>query len=78
MESRKAFILGGTGQIGRAIAETLIKAGWHVTLAHRGTRAAPMNLLELGAAVVTLDRDTPGALARALGSGADALIDVTA
>jgi uncharacterized protein YbjT (DUF2867 family) len=39
--TRKAFILGGTGQIGRAIAERLILAGWHVTLAHRGTQPAP-------------------------------------
>jgi nucleoside-diphosphate-sugar epimerase len=31
--TRKAFILGGTGQIGRAVAERLILAGWRVTLA---------------------------------------------
>jgi nucleoside-diphosphate-sugar epimerase len=76
--TRKAFILGGTGQIGRAIAETLIVTGWRVTLAHRGTQPAPLDLLKRGAAVVTVNREGPGALARALDSGADALIDVTA
>jgi nucleoside-diphosphate-sugar epimerase len=75
---RHAFILGGTGQIGRAVTENLLGSGWRVTVAHRGARALPEALIEGGASVVTLDRETPGELARALGAGADALIDVTA
>jgi len=74
----QAFIVGGTGQIGQAIARTLIEAGWRVTVAHRGRRSVPTDLLERGVSVVALDRDAPGALAAALGSGADALIDVAA
>ena len=73
-----AFLLGGTGQIGRATAAHLIDAGWTVTIAHRGLRPPPLALLERGAIEVTFDRDEPGALARALGSGADALVDALA
>jgi len=76
--ARHAFIVGGAGQIGRATAKTLSQSGWRVTIAHRGARPVPIDLLEEGVSVVTLDRDAPGALHRALGSGADALIDVTA
>jgi uncharacterized protein YbjT (DUF2867 family) len=66
-----AFLLGGTGQIARATAAHLIDAGWTVTIAHRGLRPPPLTLLERGAIEVTLDRDEPGALARALGPGAE-------
>ncbi len=76
--SRHAFILGGTGQIGRAVAENLLAAGWDVTVSHRGNRLVPAELPERGAKVVVLDRDTPGDLARALAGGADALIDTVA
>jgi nucleoside-diphosphate-sugar epimerase len=73
-----AFILGGSGQIGIATASHLLDTGWTVTIAHRGLRPLPADLLKRGANVVTLDRDQPGALARRLSSGADAVIDVVA
>ena len=76
--SRHAFILGGTGQIGRAVAGDLLAAGWNVTVSHRGVRPPPEKLVERGARTVVLDRDNPGDLARALGAGADALIDTIA
>jgi hypothetical protein len=38
----------------------------------------PSDLIERGAKVVIFDRETPGELARALSSGADALIDTIA
>lgn len=76
--SRRAFILGGTGQIGRAVAGDLLAAGWNVTVSHRGTHPPPEQLIEWGARIAVLDRRNPGDLARALGSGADALIDTTA
>jgi len=60
------------------MADNLLEAGWQVTIAHRGSRPAPDHLLERGSKAVQLDRETPGELARALGSGVDALIDVTA
>ncbi|TCS15345.1 NAD-dependent epimerase/dehydratase family protein [Caulobacter sp. BK020] len=76
--SRHALILGGTGQIGRAVAENLLGHGWAVSIASRGLRPLPDALNRRGAKAVLLDRDTPGELTRALRSGADALIDVTA
>lgn len=75
---RHAFILGGTGQIGRAIAVELIEQGWRVTVAHRGIHSLPSNLSERGVEVVFLDREKPGELAWAVRSGADALIDTVA
>ena len=51
-----AFIVDGTGQIGRATAACLIDSGWSVTLAHRGLRSPPSALIERGAKVVRLDR----------------------
>jgi nucleoside-diphosphate-sugar epimerase len=76
--SRRAFILGGTGQIGRAVAGDLLAAGWNVTVSHRGAHPPPEQLVECGARIAVLDRDNSGSLARALGTGADALIDTTA
>ncbi len=73
-----AFILGGTGQIGRAVAEHLLDHGWTVALAHRGHRPAPAELAARGAVAVTLDRDQPSALGRALAGGADLLVDAVA
>jgi NAD(P)-dependent dehydrogenase (short-subunit alcohol dehydrogenase family) len=37
--ARAAFIIGGTGQIGRAAAAGLLRRGWRVTLAHTGRQA---------------------------------------
>ena len=49
-----------------------------MTIAHRGLRPPPPGLFDRDVKVVTLDRDEPGALAQALASGADALIDTVA
>ncbi len=76
--TRHAFIIGGTGQIGCALAGNLLQHGWTVTASHRGNRPPPAELLEQGLKTVILDRDDPTALAAALGSGADALIDMVA
>jgi nucleoside-diphosphate-sugar epimerase len=76
--SRHAFVIGGTGQIGRAVASEFLAANWSVTISHRGTHPAPADLVERGAKVVMLDRDTPGQLSGVLGAGADALIDTMA
>ncbi len=76
--SRHAFIVGGTGQIGRAVTGDLLEHGWRVTVSHRGNRPLPSDLIKRGAKIVIFDRDTAGELARALSSGADALIDAIA
>ena len=75
---RRVFILGGTGQIGQAVAHAFLVAGWNVTMSHRGKHPPPQDLIARGATLVTLDRDAPGALSGALGAGADALVDTTA
>jgi nucleoside-diphosphate-sugar epimerase len=75
---REAFIVGGTGQIGRAVAADLLEHGWRVTVAHRGIRPPPNNLVERGTKIIILDRDKPGELARAVKPGVDALIDTVA
>jgi len=76
--SRRAFILGGTGQIGRAVAGDLLGAGWNVTVSHRGAHPPPEELVERDAKIAVLDRDNAGVLALALGTGTDVLIDTTA
>lgn len=76
--SRHAFILGGTGQIGRAIADNLLTAKWNVSIAARGQRPVSDDLIARGARFVALDRESPGELACAIGDGADALVDATA
>ena len=69
-----AFILGGTGQVGMAVASAFLAAGWRVTITHRGSRPLPHDLVAQGLRTVVLDRDHPGALASVLGDGADVLI----
>ncbi|MGF6176787.1 NAD-dependent epimerase/dehydratase family protein [Ensifer sp. 4252] len=76
--TKLAFVIGGTGQIGRAIGARLLNEGWNVILASRGERDIPEDLVRLGARTVVLNRNKPGELARFLGSGADAVIDTVA
>jgi nucleoside-diphosphate-sugar epimerase len=73
-----AFIIGGTGQIGRSIADTLLAHGWSVTISHRSRRPEPADLLHKGAKFVAFDRNEDGALRTALSHGADAVIDTIA
>lgn len=75
--TRTALIVGGTGQIGRAAARNLLNHGWRVRLAQRSTDGVPPDLVGRVEAV-TLDRERPGALAAAIGGGADAMIDTVA
>ncbi len=76
--AKHAFIIGGTGQIGRSLALRLRASGWDVTVSHRGKRGIPAELLQSGTQFVLLDRDQPGALQLALKDGADAIIDTVA
>ena len=70
---RHAFILGGTGQIGRAVAKRLDETGWDVTVAARHEPATPVE-----GRFVRVDRTAQGELERALASGPDVLVDVIA
>lgn len=70
--ARTALIIGGSGQIGRAVRQALVAEGWTVRCAQKTPTA------DDGADTVLLDRNETGALARAVGSGVDALIDTVA
>ncbi|MEN3340980.1 MAG: hypothetical protein V7644_384 [Actinomycetota bacterium] len=72
-----AFVLGGTGQIGRATARRLAEHGWTVTVASR-TGSLPDGLGELGVRAARVDRSVAGELEAAVGEGADLLVDVVA
>jgi len=73
--ARRALIIGGSGQIGRAVARRLAEAGWTVTAAQKRPERFPA---DVAASTIKLDREAPGALAHAVSSGFDALIDTVA
>lgn len=74
----RAFILGGTGQIGYAAAWALADAGWQVTVAGRRSDPALLWPDDLGIKGVTVDRADTDTLGTALGNGCDVLIDCVA
>jgi nucleoside-diphosphate-sugar epimerase len=73
---KSVFILGGTGQIGRAAAARLTRDGFAVTVAGRHEERMPSELRELGVRFARVDRAAPGELATALDDGVDVLLDV--
>jgi nucleoside-diphosphate-sugar epimerase len=75
--TRTAMIIGGTGQIGSAVARRLVLDGWSVLVAHRGTHHGDTELAELDVTSIRLDRDdTDTLLARARGH--DLVLDTVA
>lgn len=74
--SRRAFILGGSGQIGRAAALNLLAAGWRVTVGQR--HGDLPDALQGRVAVTVLDREDDTALRAALTTPFDAVIDTVA
>ncbi|MFI5773046.1 NAD-dependent epimerase/dehydratase family protein [Streptomyces sp. NPDC051658] len=76
MGKGNAWVLGATGQIGRAAVQSLVEDGWEVTAASRGGgRDARW---DEAVRTTALDRDADGALAAALGDGCDVLVDMVA
>lgn len=75
--ARRVFLLGGTGQTGRALVPLLADRGWEVIVASRGERQIPRQLEER-ARLVQLDREDGEALQAAVGDGADVLVDFVA
>src|SRR5581483_12236136 len=71
----RVLILGGTGMIGRAAARRLVRAGWQVDVTGRDPRRMPADLAQAGARFIPADRADAAALGRALGEGADLLVD---
>jgi nucleoside-diphosphate-sugar epimerase len=66
-----AIVLGGTGQIGRAVTRRLVEASWDVTVCARHEPDPPLD-----ARFVRIDRTVTGALETAVGGGVDVLVDV--
>lgn len=71
---KTAFVLGGSGFVGSHLAHSLSRSGWEVTIASRGRGEIPPDLQEIRHVVV--DRHVPGALRRAVDTGADVFVDV--
>ncbi|WP_327712317.1 NAD-dependent epimerase/dehydratase family protein [Streptomyces sp. NBC_00464] len=76
MSKGHAWVLGATGQIGRAAVRSLVEDGWDVTAASRG--GGRDTSWHEDVRTVALDRDEDGALAAALGDGCDVLVDMVA
>ncbi|WP_406098874.1 NAD-dependent epimerase/dehydratase family protein [Streptomyces sp. NBC_01013] len=76
MSKGHAWVLGATGQIGRAAVRSLVEDGWQVTAASRG--GGRDGSWDAGVRTAALDRDEDGALAAALGEGCDVLVDMVA
>jgi nucleoside-diphosphate-sugar epimerase len=71
--AKRAFLLGGSGQTGRALVPRLRERGWDVVVASRGERDLPPEVEH-----VRVDRSGDDALRAALGAGADVLVDFAA
>src|SRR5215218_2828239 len=69
--SRRALVIGGTGQIGRAAAPALERAGFDVSLASRSGKSVD------GRAGARVDREDSAAL-RAAADGFDVVVDAVA
>jgi len=67
----RALVLGGTGQVGVAVARRLLAAGWEVDLTGRN----PPRVEVEGARYLRSDRSDAGDLRAAVADGADLLVD---
>ncbi|MFI8520213.1 NAD-dependent epimerase/dehydratase family protein [Streptomyces sp. NPDC085481] len=76
MTKGNAFVLGATGQVGRAAVRALVADGWEVTAASR--RGGRDERWPAEVRSVAVDRTEEGALAAALGGGTDVLVDIVA
>lgn len=76
MNQGHAWVLGATGQIGRAAVSALAGDGWEVTAVSRG--GGRDERWGDGVRALALDRDEEGALEKALGEGCDVLVDMVA
>ncbi|MER7515336.1 NAD-dependent epimerase/dehydratase family protein [Streptomyces sp. NPDC126499] len=76
MTKGSAFVLGATGQVGRAAVRALVEDGWEVTAASR--RGGRDERWPARVRSVAVDREADGALSAALGGGTDVLVDIVA
>lgn len=75
--SRRAVLIGGTGQIGRAAARALARDGWEVVAVSRAGTVSD-ELAELGVQAAQADRADDVQLRAAIGDGADVVLDTVA
>lgn len=75
---RRAIILGGTGAIGAATAESLSRAGWSVEVTGRNPSRVPDTLAEKGVRFHRLERHDAAGFGRLVGPGADLVVDLVA
>lgn len=73
--NRSAFVLGGTGLVGTAVALRLAESGYAVTVGSRGRVRMPEALAER-CRFVLVDRCDHEALRRSLGAGVELFVDV--
>jgi nucleoside-diphosphate-sugar epimerase len=71
----RAFVIGGTGLIGRAVSRRLLAAGWDVVVVARSAANLPRDLVGGGVRLVEADREEASAVAASFGAGADLLVD---
>jgi nucleoside-diphosphate-sugar epimerase len=71
----RAFIIGGSGLVGRAVSRRLLSAGWDVDVVARNPANLPPDLADAGVHFIEADRADGAALASAFGAGADLLLD---
>lgn len=71
----RAFVIGGSGVVGRAICRRLVSTGWEVDIVGRDAARLPADLATSGTGFVAADRDDATGLAAAFGGGADLLVD---
>ncbi|MEU5892481.1 NAD(P)-dependent oxidoreductase [Streptomyces sp. NPDC047461] len=74
--TRRAVVIGATGQIGRAAVGALARDGWEVTAVSRGGGRDERWPGEVR--VARADREDDTALAAAVGDGCDVLVDMVA
>lgn len=74
--TRRAVVIGATGQIGRAAVGALARDGWEVTALSRG--GGRDDGRPGGVRVVRGDREDDAVLAGAVGDGCDVVVDVVA
>ncbi|GCD20417.1 NAD-dependent epimerase/dehydratase family protein [Cellulomonas algicola] len=73
---RTALVVGGTGQVGRAVVPALVADGWQVRVLSRGSRQDAATVEGWGATSVVGDRHDPDVRDRALAGGVDVVVDV--
>ncbi|MBO0824712.1 MAG: NAD-dependent epimerase/dehydratase family protein [Actinobacteria bacterium] len=74
----RAIVLGGNGQVGRAAALRLVRAGWEVNSSGQTETRFPQDLRDAGVRFIRSDRYAPEDLRQLFHDGADVVVDCAA